>query len=75
MQVREAIRQARTLIRESREASADGVIDELEALGLVQDSIALSRAVLGDVQLSASAKALLKAGAKELLKLLENENQ
>lgn len=75
MQVRQAIRQARELIRESREASADGVVDEHEAVALVQDSLALGRAVIGDVQLSPSAKALLKAGAKELLRLLESENQ
>jgi hypothetical protein len=73
MRLRKALQEARELIRSAKDASKDNIIDNGEALDLVQDSFALTRALVGEVKLSDNAKALLRAGAAELLRALGEE--
>ncbi len=65
-----AFQDTRHLLNSAKEAGADNLIDEAEALDLVQDAFALVRTVVGKVALSESAKALLRASAKQLLQVL-----
>jgi hypothetical protein len=70
LQARQTIKAARELVRDTRQARRDGEVSEEEARQLVADAFSLAEDVVGAVELSASSKAVLKAGAEEILRRL-----
>jgi hypothetical protein len=69
LQARETIKAARELVKDARQARRDG-IDEAEAKALAEDAFSLASDIVGAVDLSPDAKAVLRAGAEELLRRL-----
>jgi hypothetical protein len=69
LQARQTIKAARELVKDARQARRDG-IDEAEAKALAEDAFSLASDIVGAVELSPDAKAVLRAGAEELLRRL-----